>query len=127
MIVTPADPEQTMRSMAATWEQPGPVYYRLGKGNNPVVDSPTDAGTSTGVQVLSEGGGGTLVLALGGVAHRSPKSADGAPTAASTLHRVRQPSRTHAGRRTPNAVRVARSGRHRGSALSPWWARFHRL
>lgn len=33
-VVAPADGEQTRRALRQTWDLPGPIYYRLGKGNN---------------------------------------------------------------------------------------------
>src|SRR5438067_3211269 len=30
-VIAPADHEQTVTAMEATWDLPGPVYYRLGK------------------------------------------------------------------------------------------------
>jgi transketolase len=33
-VIAPADAEQASAALAATWELPGPVYYRIGKNDN---------------------------------------------------------------------------------------------
>jgi len=41
-IVAPADAEEMTRAMDATLAEPGPVYVRIAKGNEPVITRPED-------------------------------------------------------------------------------------
>jgi transketolase len=36
-VIAPADREQTRSALLATWDLPGPVYYRLGKADETVI------------------------------------------------------------------------------------------
>ena len=37
IVVAPADGAQAVTALAATWERPGPVYYRIGKSDRPPI------------------------------------------------------------------------------------------
>lgn len=66
-VVAPADHEQASAALRATWDLPGPVYYRLGKDDKTIVpglDGRYDLGR---VQTLGDGGD-VLLIALGGIA-----------------------------------------------------------
>jgi len=65
-LIAPADPEQTRAAVEATWQQPGPVYYRLGKQAEaiPALDSRFELGRA---QIIRDGDDIALI-ALGAVA-----------------------------------------------------------
>ncbi len=64
-VLAPADAAQTASALTATWDLPGPVYYRLGKGGQP---APGLAGRfALGRADPVRPGGDLLLLALGGM------------------------------------------------------------
>ena len=64
-VLAPADAEQTAAALTATWELPGPVYYRLGKGSRPV--SGLDGRFTLGRADMVAHGRHLLILATGGM------------------------------------------------------------
>jgi transketolase len=72
-VLAPADPEQTAAALAATWNLPGPVYYRLGKGNRPVAG--LDGRFSLGRAQKIREGSDLLIFVTGGIASEALKAA----------------------------------------------------
>jgi transketolase len=64
-VLAPADAAQTANALAASWNLPGPVYYRLGKGGQPVPGLAGRFALGRADQVRQ--GGDLLLLALGGM------------------------------------------------------------
>jgi transketolase len=66
-VVAPADGAQAAAALRATWELPGPVYYRVGKNDGAVLPE-LEARFRVGhVEVLRRGGD-ALLLATGAIA-----------------------------------------------------------
>lgn len=66
-IIAPADRQQTVNALSATWQLEGPVYYRLGKDETKIVpglDGRFDAGR---VERIGSGAE-LLIVAIGGIA-----------------------------------------------------------
>jgi transketolase len=72
-VLAPADAEQTAAALAATWDLPGPVYYRLGKVNRPVPG--LDGRFSLGRAQRIRDGSDLLIFATGGIASEAVKAA----------------------------------------------------
>ncbi|MCL4534605.1 MAG: 1-deoxy-D-xylulose-5-phosphate synthase [Bacteroidetes bacterium] len=73
-LIAPADHEQTRSALQATWDLPGPVYYRLGKNDTitvPGLDGRFDLGR---VQVINEGDD-LLLIAMGAIASEAAAAA----------------------------------------------------
>jgi transketolase len=66
-VVTPADHEQAGSAIQATWELPGPVYYRLGKDDRTTVPGLGGSFQLGRTQVLRDGRD-VLLVAMGSVA-----------------------------------------------------------
>jgi transketolase len=66
-VIVPADAGQTRGAVAATWNLPGPVYYRLGKDDKAVVPGLEGRFELGKLQCLSEGSD-LLVVSMGSVA-----------------------------------------------------------
>jgi transketolase len=66
-IVAPADHRQTRSALLATWDLPGPVYYRLGKDDKTTVAG-LDGRFALGELQRIGDGGDLLLLAMGNVA-----------------------------------------------------------
>ncbi len=75
MIITPADSQQTCRAVKATYDLPGPIYYRLGKNDNITVPGLDGRFTLGRVEVLREGDA-LLWVTMGGVTVEVAKAAD---------------------------------------------------
>jgi transketolase len=74
-VIAPADHQQARSAVLATWDLPGPIYYRLGKDDSAVVaglDGRFDVG---GVQVVRSGGD-VVILAMGAAAHDALAAAE---------------------------------------------------
>lgn len=72
-IIAPADHQQAVSALRATWQQDGPIYYRLGKDDVntvPGLNGRFEAGRG---QVLSEGTD-ILVLAMGPIARQADEA-----------------------------------------------------
>lgn len=74
-IIAPADYEQTRTALTATWNLPGPIYYRLGKDDRIQVPGLAGQFELGRVQLVREGTD-VLVLALGGIASEVVAAAD---------------------------------------------------
>jgi transketolase len=74
-VVAPADHEQTRTALRATWDLPGPVYYRLGKDDKTVVPGLGGRFDLGRAQVVREGSDVALV-ALGSVAVEAVAAAE---------------------------------------------------
>jgi transketolase len=66
-VIAPADPEQTRRAIRATYDLPGPIYYRIGKGGNDPIPALGGRFSLDGVECLGEGRD-VLVVTTGGIA-----------------------------------------------------------
>jgi transketolase len=62
-IIAPADHLQTTKALLATWDLPGPIYYRLGKNDTAVVPGLHGRFTLGHVEILGEGDDLLLVSA----------------------------------------------------------------
>ncbi len=66
-VIAPADYEQTRAALLASWDAPGPIYFRLGKNDRDVV--PGLAGAfQTGALQHIQPGSGTLFISMGSIA-----------------------------------------------------------
>jgi transketolase len=74
-IIAPADAEQARSAVKATYDLPGPIYYRLGKNDNIAVPGLNGRFTLAKVEVLREGDA-VLWVAMGGVTVEVVKAAD---------------------------------------------------
>jgi len=73
-IIAPADHRQTRRAVAATWNLPGPIYYRLGKDDKttvPGLDGRFELGK---VQRIREGSD-LLIISMGSVSSEAAAAA----------------------------------------------------
>ena len=77
-IICPSDPAQTRTALAATWNLPGPVYYRLGKDDRTLVPG-LEGRFELGRAQEIHPGGDVLMIAMG-------TGAVEAAAAAKTLH-----------------------------------------
>jgi len=66
-VIAPADASQARRAVAATWNLPGPVYYRIGKDDKAIVPGLDGRFELGKLQVLREGAD-LLLIAMGSVA-----------------------------------------------------------
>ncbi len=66
-VIAPADHEQTRAAFMATWDLPGPVYYRLGKDDRTTVPGLRGRFELARVQVIHEGTD-LLMVTMGSVA-----------------------------------------------------------
>jgi len=66
-VIAPADYAQTCTAIRATWDLPGPVYYRLGKDDKAVVPGLDGRFELGRAQIIREGGD-LLLIAMGGIA-----------------------------------------------------------
>ncbi|HEV2236845.1 MAG TPA: transketolase C-terminal domain-containing protein [Ktedonobacterales bacterium] len=73
-IAVPADPRQARTALLATWDAPGPFYYRLGKDDNAQV-SGLDGRFRVGRVEVIEHGQDVLILAMGPVAREATVAA----------------------------------------------------
>jgi len=67
-VVAPADHQQAATALGATWDLPGPVYYRLGKDDRSVVPGLDGRFELGRAQTVRPGGGGVAIVALGPLA-----------------------------------------------------------
>jgi len=74
-VVAPADHRQTRTVLAATWNLPGPVYYRLGKDDKTVVAGLEGRFELGEVQRIREGSE-LLMIAMGNVASEAAAAAE---------------------------------------------------
>ena len=74
-VVAPADHEQTESALRATWDLPGPVYYRLGKDDKTIVPGLRGRFELGRAQVIREGGD-LLLVSMGSVTAEVVLAAD---------------------------------------------------
>ena len=74
-IISPADYAQTRAALNATWNLPGPVYYRLGKDDWTLVRGLEGRFELGRMQIIREGGD-LLMLVMGSVAVEAVSAAD---------------------------------------------------
>ncbi len=66
-VIAPADHEQTRAAFLATWDLPGPVYYRLGKDDRTTVPGLRGRFELARLQIIREGSD-LLMITMGSVA-----------------------------------------------------------
>lgn len=74
-IVAPADHQQACAAIRATWDRPGPVYYRLGKDDRTVVPGLDGRFRLGRAEQLGEAGD-VLLIGTGGVVTEAVAAAD---------------------------------------------------
>jgi transketolase len=74
-VIAPADAGQARGAVAATWNLPGPIYYRLGKDDKAVVPGLDGRFELGKVQHLRQGSG-LLMIAMGSVATEAAAAAE---------------------------------------------------
>jgi transketolase len=74
-VISPADHEQTRSALRATWDLPGPVYYRLGKDDRATVPDLAGRFTLSRAETVREGRD-VLIVAVGAVAIEAVAAAD---------------------------------------------------
>jgi transketolase len=74
-VVVPADAEQAASALAATWDRPGPVYYRLGKSDTLRIPGLGGAFDPDRANLLRPGED-VAILAMGPVAAEAVAAAD---------------------------------------------------
>jgi transketolase len=75
LVIAPADFRQAAAALDATWDVPGPVYYRLGKDETALVPGLEGRFDRDRVQIVREGGD-LLFLAAGAIAGEAAAAAD---------------------------------------------------
>jgi transketolase len=73
-VVGPADAPQACAALQATWDAPGPIYYRLGKDERPPIPG-LDGRFALGRADLVIDGEDLLFVALGPIAHEAVDAA----------------------------------------------------
>jgi transketolase len=73
-IIAPADHQQAVSALRATWRQEGPIYYRLGKDDVTTVPGLNGRFEAGRAQVLSEGRD-MLLIAMGPIARQAGEAA----------------------------------------------------
>lgn len=73
-IVAPADFQQAGNALTATWDLPGPVYYRLGKNEKVVVPGLDGVFRSGRIQIVREGTD-LVILSMGGISAEASRAA----------------------------------------------------
>ena len=74
-IIAPADHRQARSAVAATWNLPGPIYYRLGKDDKTVVPG-LDGRFELGRMQRIRQGSDLLIIAMGSVASEAAAAAE---------------------------------------------------
>jgi transketolase len=74
-ILAPADPPQAETILRATWNLPGPVYYRLGKDDQALIPALGGRFAMDRFQILREGDA-SILFALGNIAREALVAAD---------------------------------------------------
>ncbi|HEY6187696.1 MAG TPA: transketolase C-terminal domain-containing protein [Pyrinomonadaceae bacterium] len=74
-VVAPADHEQAESALRATWDLPGPVYYRLGKDDKTIVPG-LDGRFSLGRAEVVREGGDLLIISMGSVSSEATLAAE---------------------------------------------------
>jgi transketolase len=74
-VIAPADHEQAAAALSATWDLPGPVYYRLGKDDKTVVPGLGGRFELGRAQVIREGGD-LLIISMGSITSEAVAAAE---------------------------------------------------
>ena len=74
-VISPADYEQARAALRATWDIPGPVYYRLGKDDKTIIPGLAGRFRQGRVERISEGKD-FLIIAMGSVAKEAAGAAE---------------------------------------------------
>jgi transketolase len=74
-IIVPADATQAKSAIKATWNLPGPIYYRLGKDDRTIVEG-LDGHFTLGHLELIRQGDALLILTMGAIAAEAVTAAD---------------------------------------------------
>ena len=74
-VVAPADAAQTVNALRATWDLPGPIYYRIGKDDHTVIPG-LDGRFSLGRAEILRQGEDILIITTGSVAVEAVAAAD---------------------------------------------------
>jgi transketolase len=94
-VIAPADHEQTATAVRATWNAPGPVYYRLGKDDRTVVPGLAGRFTPDGIETIGTGEDLALVatgsVAIEAVAAAELLTARGVATTVAVVATVQPP------------------------------------
>lgn len=75
-VVAPADHEQAAAALLATWDLPGPVYFRLGKDDRSVVPGLDGRFALGRAETVRSGTAGVVLVALGPVAGEAVGAAE---------------------------------------------------
>ena len=73
-VIAPADHEQARSAMLATWDLPGPIYYRLGKDDKTTVPGLRGRFDLGRAQIIRDGAD-LLMVTMGSVAHEVASAA----------------------------------------------------
>ncbi len=74
-VVVPADRNQTQAALLKTWDLPGPVYYRLGKGNKNSIDGLNGRFDFGGLQHIRQGND-FVFISIGSITQEVVSAAD---------------------------------------------------
>ena len=74
-VIAPADHEQMRSALRATWNLPGPIYYRIGKDDKTVVAG-LNGRFELGCSQQLRDGSDVLIIAMGGVAAEAAAAAE---------------------------------------------------
>ena len=74
-VIAPADYEQARAALLATWDLPGPVYYRIGKDDKTIVPG-LDGRFELGRAQLVREGADLLIITMGSIASEVMAAAD---------------------------------------------------
>ncbi len=66
-VIAPADPDQTRNALYATYDHPGPLYFRIGKGGDRKVEGLNGRFSMGSVEIVGSGRE-VLLLSTGGMA-----------------------------------------------------------
>jgi len=75
-VLAPADHEQAATALRATWDLPGPVYFRLGKDDSSVVTGLHGRFALGRAQTVRTGSAGIAIVALGPIAREAVAAAE---------------------------------------------------
>lgn len=74
-VIAPADHAQTRAALVATWDLPGPIYYRLGKDDQSLVRGLEGRFSLGRAQVIREGDD-LLIMTMGSIAAEAAAAAE---------------------------------------------------
>lgn len=74
-VIAPADPAQTRTIIRDTFNLPGPIYFRIGKGGDPEIPNLNGRFRLGGIEVIREGKN-LAMIATGGIASEVVAAAD---------------------------------------------------